>query len=310
MSAIWSDVSARAKGLSTHLIGGAALRGLARSADYDSLATALERTAAADAPRVERRGVSAESLELAARRTAAARLATIARWCGDRAEQIAPVFDAEDHRSIRAALRGATAGSPPEERRAGLIPTPTLPEKALNELSHQPTPAAVAALLLAWDHPLAPAILAEARRAQPDLFLLEQALDAGFAARAAPIARRDGAPLKDFVHILAVAQRTWTALAAEDPEKALEPLRNALPHTELGKLLAQGVPDAGEVDRATLATLLETERRHAREDPLGLGPVIYYITRLRTEMRDLVYIAWGIALGAPRQQLSDGVVSP
>jgi len=310
VSEVWSDVSARAKGLSTHLIGGAALRDLARSADYESLATALERGAAADTPRVDRRAMSAEALELAARRTAAARLATIARWCGDRAEKIAPVFDAEDHRSIRAALRGAAAGSPPEERRTGLIPTPTLPEKALKELSHQPTPAAVAALLLAWDHPLALAILDEARREQPDLFLLEQALDAGFAARAAPIARRDGAPLKDFVHILAVAQKAWTALAAEDPEKALEPLRGALPRTELGKLLAQGVPEVGELDRAALATILTAERRHAREDPLGLGPVLYYITRLRSEMRDLVYIAWGIALGAPRQGLADGVVSP
>jgi len=310
MSVVWSDVSARAKGLSTHLIGGPALRDLARTADYDALAAALEHTGAADGPRVERRGVSAEALELAARRTAAARLATIARWCGSRFERIAPVFDAEDHRSIRAALRGAAAGASPEDRRAGLIPTPTLPEKALQELSRQPTPAAVAALLLAWDHPLAPAILAEARREQPDLFVLEQALDAGFAARSASVARRDGDPLRDFVHILAVAQRAWTALLAADPEKALEPLRAVLPKTELGTLLATGVPTVEEIDRAALATLLKVERRYAREDPLGLGPVLYYIARLRSELRDLVYIAWGIALGAPRQQLADGVVSP
>ena len=38
VSVVWSDVSARAKGLSTHLIGGPALRDLARTADYDSLA--------------------------------------------------------------------------------------------------------------------------------------------------------------------------------------------------------------------------------------------------------------------------------
>lgn len=310
MSDVWSDVSARARGLSTHLIGGAALRDLARTADYEALASALERGAAAETPHIERHGVSAGSLELAARRTSAARLATIARWCGDRAGKLAPVFDAEDHRSIRAALRGAAAGVSPEDRRAGLIPTPELPEKALQELSHQPTPAAVAALLLAWDHPIAPAILAEARREQPDLFVLEQALDAGFAERATPIARRNGEALRDFVHILAVAQRAWTALSAEDPEKALGPLRSALPKTELGTLLATGVPAIDDLDRATLATLLNTERRHAREDPLGLGPVLYYLTRLRSEMRDLVYIAWGIALGAPRQVISDGVVSP
>lgn len=310
MSGVWSDVNARAKGLSTHLIGGTALRGLARTADYDSLATALEGTSSGTGPRVERRGVSAESLEGAARRAAAARLATIARWCGDRTAKIAPVFDAEDHRSIRAALRGAAAGSPPEERRTGLIPTPSLPEKALEELSHQPTPAAVAALLLAWEHPLAPAIITEARREQPDLFLLEQALDAGFAARAAPLARRGGQALKDFVHILAVAQRAWTALSAEDPESALAPLRAALPRTALGKLLAEGVPHVEEIDRAALATLLVAEQRHAREDPLGLGPVLYYIARLRSEMRDLTFIAWGIALGAPRRMISDGVLSP
>jgi vacuolar-type H+-ATPase subunit C/Vma6 len=254
--------------------------------------------------------MSAEALELAARRTAAARLGTIARWCGDRAAQIAPVFDAEDHRSIRAALRGAAAGTAPEERRAGLIPTPTLLEKALEELSHQPTPAAVAALLLAWDHPLAAAIIAEARREQPDLFVLEQALDAGFAARAASVARRDGPALRDFVHIIAVAQRAWTALLAPDPEKALEPLRHALPKTELGELLAAGVPGTDEIDRAALATLLKVERRHAREDPLGLGPVLYFVARLRSELRDLSWIGWGIALGAPRPRLAEGVVSP
>ena len=122
--------------------------------------------------------------------------------------------------------------------------------------------------------------------------------------------RRGGHALKDFVHILAVAQRAWTALSAEDPESALEPLRAALPNTALGRLLAAGVPHVEEIDRAALATLLVVEQRHAREDPLGLGPVLYYIARLRSEMRDLIFISWGIALGAPRQMISDGVVSP
>jgi vacuolar-type H+-ATPase subunit C/Vma6 len=223
---------------------------------------------------------------------------------------LAPVFDEEDHRSIRAALRGAAAGAPPEERRAGLIPTPSLGERALEELTRQPTPAAVAALLTAWDHPLASAILTEARREQPDLYILESALDAAFAARAESAARKGDAALRDFVRITTLTQRAFTALLSPEPDQALAPLRAESPGTPLGRALSVGTPHAETIERAALETQLIAQRRLARTEPLGLGPVLYFLVRLRAELRDLGRIAWGVALDAPRAMLADGVISP
>lgn len=307
MNVVWADVGARARGLSSRLVGGAALRDLARSRDVDSLARALVRAAPELAPGDP---PTPAMIELASRRTAAARFEVLVRWCGDRAAAIAPVFDEEDHRSIRAALRGATAGTPPDERRTGLIPTPSLGERALDEITRQPTPAAVAALLTAWEHPLAPAILTEARREQPDLYALESALDIAFAARAEIAARQGDAALRDFVHITIVSQRALTALLAPDPDQALAPLRAELAGTPLGRALSAGIPRAEAIERAALETQLIAQRRHARLEPLGLGPVLYFFVRLRAEMRDVGRIAWGVALDAPRAMLAAGVISP
>jgi vacuolar-type H+-ATPase subunit C/Vma6 len=307
VNTVWADVGARARGLGSRLVGGDTMRDLARSRDMASLARALERAAPEFTPDDP---PTPAGIELASRRAVAARLAILIRWCGDRAPQLAPVFDEEDHRSIRAALRGAVAGAPPEERRAGLIPTPSLGERALEELTRQPTPAAVAALLATWEHPLVNAILMEARREQPDLYLLESALDAAFAARAERAAKQGDAALKDFVRIAAVAQRAWTALLSPEPEKDLASLRHELPGTPLARALASGTPHAETIERAALETQLIAQRRHGRTEPLGLGPVLYFLVRLRAEMRDLGRIAWGVALDAPRAMLAGGVISP
>jgi vacuolar-type H+-ATPase subunit C/Vma6 len=308
VSVVWADVSARARGLSTRLLGGDALRRLARAHDLDALAEQLASVASEFAP--QDLPPSTLGIELAARRTVAARLLILARWCAERTEFLAPLFDAEDHRSIRAALRGAAAGAPPELRRAGLIATPNLPERALDELADQPTPAAVAALLAAWEHPFASAIIDEARREQPDLYLLEKALDARFAERAERAARRDGEPMRDLVKVTIVAQRAFTALMSDSREKDLAMLAAELPRTALGRLLARGTaPRADELERAVLETQLDHQHAHTLRDPLGPGPVLYFVIRLRAEVRDLMRIAHGVALGAPRAMLAAGVVS-
>ena len=303
----WGDVSARARGLSTRLLGGARLRDLAGAADVRSLADALARAApeiaAGDPP-------SPLGIELATRREAQSRLAILMRWCGERVEILRPVFDAEDHRSIRAALRGAAAGIAPEERRAGLIATPALGDQALDELCRQPTPVAVAALLAAWEHPLAGAILAEARREQPDLYVLERALDTAYAERETSAAKRGDRALKDLIKISSLSQRAFTALLAKDPEKELAPLRTEMPGTPLSRAIAKGVPTADAIERASLLTLLKTQRMNARREPLGLGPVLYFLARLRAELRDLTRIAWGISIDAPRAVIAGGVISP
>ena len=311
MTGVWGDVIARASGLSTRLVGGNTLRALARSPDLPSLFAALEREAPEYLPPAERRAPSPAVIELAARRAVGARLGVLARWCGRRVARIATIWEAEDHRSIRAALRGAASGASPDERRAGLVATPSLPEAALDELSVQPTTAAVAALLAAWEHPFASAILAEATREQPDLYVLEGRLDLRFMRRAEAVAYYSDAAFKDYVRVMLLARQAWHAMMAEEPAEALAALGPELPDTPLGDLLSRRtVPGADVLDRTALETQLTLQRAHARREPLGLGPVLYYVTRLRAELRDLTRIAWGVALGVPRAMLASGVVAP
>jgi hypothetical protein len=307
----WGDVIARARGLSTRLLGGDRLRTFARQPDLPAFFAALERDAPEWVPPAERRAPSAAQVERAARRMFGARMAVLARWCGERVALIAPLYEAEDVRSVRAALRGAATGAPPDERRAGLVATPALPDGALDDLTQQPTTAAVAALLTVWQHPFASAILEEATREQPDLYVLESRLDLRFMRRAEAVAYYADEPLRDFVHVTLATQRAWTAMLAADPAAALAPLAAEVPRTELGALLSRADPPGAEaLDRAALATQLQQQRAHSRRDPLGLGPVLYFVLRLRAEVRDLTRIAWGIALGAPRAALAAGVVAP
>ncbi len=141
---------------------------------------------------------SPAALELALRRAAADRLRLLARWCGPRVAILAVLFEDEDRRSLRALLRGSLQHAPAEARLAGLVPTPTLPERALRELANQATPAAVAALLTAWRNPYGSVLLAAASAAQPDLFTLELLVNRTFAARASRAARGTGL-LADYV---------------------------------------------------------------------------------------------------------------
>ena len=146
MKARWEDLATRARGLATHLLGRADLDGLARAESLDALADVLRARGFLPAGGPATPG----ALELAVRRMAGARLAVLAAWGHARNTLLAVVFEDEDRRSLRALLRGAVRAAPPEERLAGLIPTPGLPERALAELAGQPTPGAIAALLTAW----------------------------------------------------------------------------------------------------------------------------------------------------------------
>jgi hypothetical protein len=38
--------------------------------------------------------------------------------------------------------------------------------------------------------------------------------------------------------------------------------------------------------------------------------VLYFLARLRAELRDLTRIAWGVSLDAPRAVIAGGVISP
>jgi hypothetical protein len=134
------------------------------------------------------------------RRRAARELAILGHWTARRPELVAVLFDEEDRRSVRALVRGAVERAPAELRIAGLVPTPALPERALAELARAPTPAAVAALLVAWQHPYGLPLAARARSPQPDLYALELALGRAAAARLTAVAHRVGGFLAAFIH--------------------------------------------------------------------------------------------------------------
>jgi vacuolar-type H+-ATPase subunit C/Vma6 len=324
----WGDVNVRARGLGTHLLGRARLEPLARAPDLPALATDL---AAAGYPMAAPEGVAtAFALELGVRRGAAARLRTLTRWTGSRTRTLAVVFEDEDRRSLRSIIRGALQVTARDERLAGLIPTPTLPERALEELAGLETASRIAALLVAWRNPYGPPLSPVAREQRPDPFELELALSRTFARRALHASRRGGGELKAYVRrvidvenlygalLLAgagedvdaarcfleggfVLDRTAFLAAAAEPGRAeaVDRLRGAFVGTPIAEVLARSGADPARLEAALLAAQIAVLRRRARVAPLGPAPVLGYVLRLRAEVIDLQRIIWGASLGAP-----------
>lgn len=325
---MWPDVVARVRGLSTHLLTAPQRSALARARDLDDLAAQLVRlgyvSSDMDATADPRR------LEIALRRTAAASLRLLVRWSALRAPLLAPLFDDEDRRSIRALLRGAVAHAAPDDRVAGLIPTAVLPERALQELAHCADVAEVAALLSVWSHPFGPVLLEEARQQHPDLFRLEASLSRTFAARAVRIAPRSGRAMRVLVERLVDLENIWTALlvveqGAETPPEALyvpggtavarDAFRVAATsrsRREAAALLTAlvrqtpllpAVSSEPGAERRALRALAREQRDIARLDPLGPAPIIEYVLRLRGDLQTVQQDIWGLALGATVPQL-------
>lgn len=329
----WEDVNARARGLATHLLTRGQLDSLAQAPDAAALADGLRRAGFA----VAEEGVAASpaALELAVRRTAAAQLRLLARWCGPRAAVLAVVFEDEDRRSLRAFLRGTAQRAPAEARLAGLIPTPSLPERALRELARQPTPAAVAALLTAWKHPYGPALRPLTTVTHPDLLRMEVAINRRFAARALTGARRSGGGevLVNYVRDAIDLENAYTALvlagddrelpradlflpgggrltsaaferaaAAPDAAAAAKRLAEvfAKPATSrLAEVFRRIAGDPGGIEDTALRAHIRFLMQEQRRAPLGPAPVLAYALRLRAQVLDLRRLIWGIALGAP-----------
>ena len=195
MNSSWVDLVARVRGLSGHLLGRSQLVDIARSRDLIQVAASLDEAYGPASAIVA--GSSADQLENAVRRAAARYVRTLTRWCGSRVRYLEPLFLDEDRRSVRAVLRGAAAGTSSAERLAGLVPTPALPERALEELASQATVYDVVALLLSLGHPLGAVLLEEAKRPHPDLLRLDLALNSEYAKRSVRAVRR--APAGDSV---------------------------------------------------------------------------------------------------------------
>lgn len=325
MSVAWGDLNARARGLARHLAGPGVLRQLADVPDLAGFVR-IARSAGLLAPDAGAQSVL--EVELALRRAAARRFRLLLRWAGDRSPVIGIVVEDEDRRSVRAILRGAAAGAASEARLAGLVPTPSLPERLLEDLAARPAPAGVAALLSAWGHPFGPAALAAARVEHPDLFRFELAVDRAFATRAVAGARRGGSVLRDFVadtidDINLKAALVLAAGESEEPpataflaggrrltrERFLEAvaagadagarLAAAFAPADVAALLRRHAGDAVALERGLLALRIRRLHQRARTDPLSAAPLLTYLLRLRAEQENLRLLLWGAALGAP-----------
>lgn len=333
MTVGWEDVDARARGLEGRLLGRRRLEELAALPDEAAVAEALEHAgfppmatgvaaAGADISR-------AALLDGAIRRMAADRLAVLARWAGPRLPALAVVFEDEDRRSVRALLRGAVAGVAAEARLAGLVPTPGLPVRALEEMARRPGPGGVASLLVVLHHPYGPPLAREAGRAHPDLFGMEAALSATFAERAARGARRGGRALREYVRELIDLENALSALGLAGRSGDRAPAEVFLPggaRLERARFLAvasadaataalrlgvtfRGTPyasaleaypaNAATLERELLRLRIRRLRDVTRLDPLGAAPVLLYALRLRAEVLDLRRIVWSRTLGVP-----------
>lgn len=319
---LWVDVVARARGLRTHRLPPGVISALRGAPDLATFSHHLGQ-AGFTIEEGERR---ATALDLAVRRRAAAELRILARWCGDRAAELPVVLEDEDRRSLRALLRGSLQHQPVELRLQGLVPTPTLPERALAELARAQAPADIATLLTVWNHPFARPLGAAARAAAPDPLLLDLALDRAWAGRALAGARRGGAELQRFVAdaidlanagtVLTLAGTTgtqapdlyldggrrlsrpaFTALLARNRPAAVDALSDLYRDTPYGPVFRRGFRPG--LEDGLLDARLEVQRRAARAAPLGVAPVLWFALELRRESTRLSRMIWSLALGAP-----------
>ena len=327
MRARWEAPSARARGLGTHLLSPETMAAVAAAPDLTTMVTVLE---AAGVAIPDEGGRTSQAVELGIRRAAAGELRRLARWFGDPRAAPSVLFDEEDRRSLRAMIRGAVAGAPTEARLAGLIPTPGLPERALAELASQPRVSDVAALLVAWNHPLGSVLLPVAGGTAPDLLRLELEVDRWFARRAHAAASHGGRAFRHYVEqtidldnaraaLLLAASGTelpagdfflpggrhvsravfLDAAAAGSLATAARQLAVPLAAQGVGELMIRHAGDVARLDWALLRARVRALRLEARRDPLGAAPVLAYVLRLRAQVVALRRCLWGMELGLP-----------
>ena len=329
----WDEVSARVRGLATHLLRPERVPELAAAGDLPDLLRRLERVGYRLV--LEPGPVTAATIESATRRLAASRLRLLARWCADRKAALAVIFEEEDRRSLQALIRGAVAGTAPEARLAGTLPSTSLPLRALEELARQPSLRAVGALLAAWGNPYAVVLHDVESSEHPDLLRLEVRLGRQFAQRALEAALQGDRVLRTHVRDTVDLENTWAALllagdggdvdpsecfipggdritptvfedAATAPERAeaSRRLARALGSRPIGRALLRAAARLPELDDELLAAQLDERRAAARLDPLSSAPLLAYALALRAETRTLGRLVWGVALGIPAPVLA------
>lgn len=297
----WADASARATGLSGHLLDDAAWARVRACPDPGSLCRELQRFGYDVQP-----GETPRSAEEGLERTRGARCALLVRWLGPRVRALRLHLEADVARAIRATLRSAEAGSPGEVLATLAERGQPLAERALAERRELVAEWPGLPELLSCEQALLRARVRRALAGVPrrdralrrrvrhavDLLNLRAALSAGpgsgLPAAAIFLSGGDCFDLGRFRRALETRDRTATRefLARELPERIAAPLANpAIPVSRLG--------------RAMLVRELEEERRLARREPLGPAPVLAFLLRQRLEVRDLRGLLWERALGAP-----------
>ena len=327
MARYLGDINTRARGLRTHLLPTSDLERLARATSLLALQRELSGLGyvRSDAP------ATAMSLERAVRRHAADQMGILDRWCMDeRRAALAVILEDEDRRSIQAILRGAQQGTATEVRMAGLIPTTSLPERALLTLAGQPTPTDVIRMLALWNHPLGIPLVAAASGPHPSLFEIEVELQRAFARRASARAHQGGSQLVEYVEQVVDVMNTWSALlhfVERDPAivdmtfveggrwitrdvfhklmtletrpQVEKRLAWELRKSALGNAFQGEIEDLAQLEGTMLRAQIDWQNRAVRVDPSGAAPIIGFAIELRAEVVNLRRIIWGVALEAP-----------
>lgn len=337
-----SDLVARARGLSGHLLRPEQIA-LLCACPAAQLGAQLSSLGAIDAVAGAAAGTApdAHALERALRARAAQRLLVLARWTGERAGALAPLFDDEDLRSLRALVRGIVTGVPPEHRADGLIPTLALPARALRALAASGDVVNLANLLVTWRNPFGAALAVEAARSRPELFRFDVALARVFAERARSVSRHDRM-LRRFTERTVDLANLWTTLVLADHHADVDPATLFVPGGRLVRVedlafamsaehqlaVAQrlgprvvGTPLAAalavitspaivvsrDAEDAALAALAEEFRTLARREPTSLAPVVAFVLQQRAELRALLRVVWSVSVGIPAVNIRQSV---
>lgn len=339
MSVTEIGLVARARGLATRLLSREALERLAEADDFGAFARGLSRAGAIVEPLGEPSDVL--DVERAVQGMAGRYFRTLQRW----QQQMPGVLDVcaarQDHRSLRALLRGAAEGARATARLFGLQPTPSLPSPALAQLAHQATPADLVRQLVLLGHPDGPHLVPAVQKTQVDLLAADAALLRGLADRAMRAAAAADETAREFVRATIDAGNAVNALlcaggphditpadlfvpggqwlstarfaavaAAPSRERALTLLAAALQPSPLAPLLPAVPGDLVDLERVFFVAALNQLTRRARREPLSTAPLLRVLLLIEGQSHDLRALAWGAVLGTPTSLRKQQLVTP
>lgn len=321
---IWVDVVARVRGLATCLPADRQFAALSRAQDLADLAARLG--AFGLVRPWEGARASAAEIEWLLHRRAGGMLRLLARWSGQRAGLLAPLFDDEDLQSVCSLLDDLATGAPRLASGASHVPTPALSVHALSELSRSRDLHGLAERLVALGHPFGEAMLEEARRHRADALRLQAAVTRAFSGRARRAAPRSGRAMRTYVERAidlanaraALSGAEWGAHHATEslfveggllvPREAFLEALVLSSRREAARMLAPFLRDSPLEavvtheplpEERVLRALIREQRDIARLDPLGPAPIIEFVLRVRFTLRVLQRVMTNLAPAAP-----------